>query len=445
MSPSGLRLNPKRDASATDGRAADSARHASRYDGILQGIGGGAALGWAADRADPAARVPVALVVDGEVVADGVADIARPDLAGSDLGDGAHGFLIALPDLLQAPGRRSILVLVGLERVPIPVARSFWQEPAADGSWSDVVFEPTDAASGLVPPPPARPQATAIVEADGWLFSEEEQDPVHLDDVELERAVALLADNAQRCAELGIAYIPALVPYKHDVLSGHDGDARGATGRALRAKLRDVDGVELLDLRGVLRDAARHGACYHRTDFDWNDRGAFFAARALLKEAHKRVPALRPPALADLHLRQLTEYRGTLADLPKVQATAGELIPCELEIEAESGVTIDAGRLRALRMPVERHLAEAGDVHLRVYATSAQEEQARLVVLGDAAALALVPWLAERASRTTFFWTRSLPLDQLELELPPVALHLVRESDLLSGAPAERDPGERCA
>ena len=92
----------------------------------------------------------------------------------------------------------------------------------------------------------------------------------------------------------------------------------------------------------------RHGRPYHRTDADWNDLGAFFVARALLKEAHKRVPALRPSALADLHLRALDGYLGTLADAPKLELLDGELVPCERR-GRERG-----GRLRSTRAAFTR-------------------------------------------------------------------------------------------
>jgi acetyltransferase AlgX (SGNH hydrolase-like protein) len=391
------------------------------------------ALGWAVDRSNLEARVSVAVVVDGEIVAEGVADIARPDLAPLDLGDGAHGFMVTLPEHLQTPARHRILALAGPEQVAISAAPSFWHRPSHDGSWSDVVFEPGGALSASVPDPPPLPERRALV-AKGWLCDANElteRGPVGED--RLNQIATALAKVASACAELGIAYVPALIPRKRDVLAGPPPGER-AWVEQLVARLRDLDHVELLDLLPVLRDAARHGSAYHRTDADWNDRGAFFAARALLKEAHKRVPALRPPAVSELRLRQVPAYRGTLVDAPKVQLLAGELVPCELQIDAEHGIVIDPSELHALRMPVERHLAEAGSAHLRVYATPAQDDHARLALIGDSAALALVPWLAERTSRTTFFWTPDLPLHQLELELPPVVLQLLRETDLRGGS-----------
>ncbi|HEV3071607.1 MAG TPA: hypothetical protein VGY76_09335 [Solirubrobacteraceae bacterium] len=406
---------------------------APAYEGILQGVGNGVALGWAANRAEPEARVQVALVVDGEIVAEGSADVPRPDLADMALGDGAHGFLIALPEHLQTPARRRIVALAGPERTPLEPAPSFWHKPTAEGAWSDVVFEPGGALSAKVPDPPPPAQSRRAVWDEGWLFLEGEGRGLG-NEAQCAQAVATLVHNAQECEALGIAYIPALIPSKREVIS--EPGTRAGSGLAnLRAQLREVDEVELLDLLAVLHDCKRGGSPYHRTDADWNDRGAFFVARALLKEAHKRAPALRPPPVSELHVRPVPGYRGTLADAPKLRQEGEELIECDLEVPSEPGIALDPSRLRSLRMPVEAHLAQAGETHLRVYATPEQDEEARVAVVGDDAALSLIPWLAERTSRTTFFFTRALPLAQLELELPRVVLHLLREADLAQLTP----------
>ncbi|MFI5010335.1 MAG: hypothetical protein ACHQDY_08695, partial [Solirubrobacterales bacterium] len=149
--------------STANGRA--SADRTPRYEGALQGVGNGVALGWVRDGSDGEARVQVSLVVDGEIVAEGIADVARPDLLDAGHGDGAHGFLLALPDRLQTPGRRTVLVLAGPDRIPIPATPSFWQQPSPDGAWSDVVFVPGGALSASVPPPPAAENRRAVLAA----------------------------------------------------------------------------------------------------------------------------------------------------------------------------------------------------------------------------------------------------------------------------------------
>ncbi len=412
---------------------------APTYEGCLQGVGNGNVLGWCWDPAAPEERVQITITVDGKTVAEGTADISRSDLA--EFGDGAHGFLMSLPDSLQAPGRRRVLALAGPGKAPITASPSFWHEAASGNGWSDVVFEPGDPPPSGTPPvevpePPPSADLRAVI-SDGWLFDAREFDPhPKPTSADLDAGVNTLAATAEACAAVGLRYVPVIVPAKRRVLGAHPGPDRKWVVE-LRARLHDVDEVDLLDLLPVLRHAARHGTTYHRTDGDWNDQGAFFVARALLKEARKWVPALRPPAFADLHLRPVTGYRGTLADAPKFELRDAELVSSEPAVEAEDGVILDASRLHALRMPVESHLAAVGATHMRVYANTEVEEDARLAIVGDSAGVSLLPWLAERARRTTFFWSRALPIHELELELPPVVFHLIREADLLGTAPSE--------
>jgi SGNH hydrolase-like domain, acetyltransferase AlgX len=424
------RARPSKSAAETSDPAKVGAPH---YEGCLQGVGTGQALGWCRRTSALAEPVRVTIVVDGEIVAEGLADIARPDLA--DSGSEACGFLIALPEPLQASGRHRVLVLAGPEKTPLEAAPSFWSDAGSSEGWSNVVFEPESRSSGFVlptvPEPPTEPDRIATVSV-GWLFNVGEISASHApSDTELDRIAEDLASVARTCTRLNIAYIPAIIPSKHQVLGLAPN--RGRVPADLTARLRDIDEVELLDLLPVLGDASRHGALFHRTDPDWNDRGGFFVVRALLKEAHKRFPELQAPRLADLHLRAVPDYRGPLANAPKFELIDGEPVPVELEVEAEEGIAVDAHTLRAMRMPVESHLAMVGSTHLRVYANPEQAEDTCVAVVGDSAALALVPWVAERVSRTTFFWTHALPFAQLELEMPQVVFHLIREGDLLAG------------
>lgn len=378
----------------------------------------------------------IAIVVDGEIVAETTADIERPDLA--EYGANALGFLVALPESLKMPGRRRVQALAGPQRLALATAPSFWHDPGSDGDWSDVVFEPGGLPAGIPPaapvpmPPSPAPDRWAVVAA-GWLFDgRESESPPPLGEAELNRLVDCIADVARACAAFDVAYVPAVVPSKRLAL-GLAAASERVSVSALLERLRQVDDVDLIDLLPVLRDAALHGSCYHRTDSDWNDRGAFFVARALLKEAHKRVASLHPPGLADLHLLSAPGYCGTLADAPKFEIAGDELVPCDPVIEREEGVVIDAHGLRALRMPVETHLAESTSVHMRVYANAANHDaDACLAVVGDACCLPLLPWLAEHNRRTTFFWSPTPPLHELELELPRVVLHVIHEATLLA-------------
>lgn len=268
------------------------------------------------------------------------------------------------------------------------------------------------------------------VDIAGWLFDAREFEPSPIPaPAGLDAIVTGLTTTAAACADLGVRYLPVMVPAKRNIVRAAPSSDRAWVAE-LNARVRDVDEVEIVNLVSVLRHAARHGPCYQRTDADWNDLAAFFVARALLKEASKIVPALRPQPVADLHLRPVPAYRGTLSDAPKLELMDdGELVSCEAEVDLEKGIAIDASRLCARRMPVEPRLAEAG-VTLRVYANPERDEDARVAVVGDPATLSVVLWIAERTRRTAFFSSRALPLSQLELELPKVVIHFMRETDL---------------
>jgi SGNH hydrolase-like domain, acetyltransferase AlgX len=278
---------------------------------------------------------------------------------------------------------------------------------------------------------PTRTRATSAVLCAGWLLDgEEEGGRAVADESVVAGVVAQLEAGARACAEIGAHYLPALVPRKRDVMIGPSPHAR-ELALELRARLRDVDGVELLDLFEVLCDACRHGSPYHRTDAHWNARGAFFAARALLKEARKRVSALEPLGLQTLWLRQLDGYLGTLSGVPVHELLGEELIAREHQAEPEQAVAIDAGRMHALRMPVEQELAHAGQAHVRLYTIPGRERGPGIALVGtDGATTALLPWLAERSGRTTHFAARELPLAQLEWERPRVVIQVLREAEL---------------
>jgi hypothetical protein len=270
------------------------------------------------------------------------------------------------------------------------------------------------------------------VNVGGWLFDAREFAPESCP-ADLNAIVSGLATAERRCAAFGSSYLPVVIPAKRNLINVTPSSDRGWMAE-LNGRLRDVDDVELMQLFGVVRHANRHGPPFHRTDADWNDLGAFFVARAVLKEARKRLPELTPPSLADLHLRPVEGYRGTLTDVPKLELLDGELVSGESDVPAEEGLEIDASRLRALRMPVESDLAQAGAAHVRVYAIPGREDGPRIAVVGDSAAVPVVRWLAECTGRTTLFSSEALPFAQLEREAPRVVIHLMRETDLPSAA-----------
>jgi SGNH hydrolase-like domain, acetyltransferase AlgX len=408
---------------------------APKYEGGLQGVGNGQVIGWVWSPAEPDARIVVKIVLDGEIVAEGVAELERLDLAAAGKGDGAHGFVIDLPATAAAAGRHRILALAGPDLVALDPLPSFWQEATPRSAWSDVTFQSGGRLGPPVADPPAQRRARAVVAPGGWLFDADDfQAPSIPSAAEVDELAARIEATTAALAAIGVHYLPAVAGPKALVHTDIV-ESRLAAGHlwldALGERLRDSDSAELFSLVPPLRDAARRVSCYHRTDADWNDAGAFFAARALAKELAKRIPGLCPPAASELHLLQVPDYLGSLADATLHELIDDVLVPVEAEVEPEPGVALDRRSMRALRMPLEDHLAGRDGVHTRLFVQAEDvrrpgSEGIRLAVVGDGMARGPLAWLAECAERTTFWWSATPALDQLELELPHAVVHLIR-------------------
>lgn len=377
---------------------------ADKYEGRLQGVGDGYVLGWVWKPARPTERVSVSVLIDGHEAGSGVADHPREDLAQLGIGDGAHGFLVPLPDDLSGPGRLEVVAVAGLERAFVPASPSFWQEAPPDSRWLETSFAP----GSTTPPEVARlPECRTgdiVFGSGGWRFRGRPDQPAPSQG-SVVMALARLRTIGEPLRALGIPLVVGCLPSKLSVVREHYAGERAAgTDWLTRITVaqHDHDAVELLSLLPALEAARRHGEPYDVSGLDLNGRGGFFAARALLKEVAKRCAAITPPPLSDLHLQN----------------------------DAHGELVLDWMHRRALRMPIEEHLANDLGIHVRVYNREDLPLEARLALVADTDGLALVPWLAERANRTTYFCTRTPPMEQLELEMPGAVILLLAEDDL---------------
>jgi hypothetical protein len=94
-------------------------------EGRVEGVVDGCVLGWAWAPGAPRERIWVSVFVDDEPVGLVVADLKRADLLAAGIGDGAHGFSVALPASLSDDGRRSLRVMAGGANTRLPRASNF--------------------------------------------------------------------------------------------------------------------------------------------------------------------------------------------------------------------------------------------------------------------------------------------------------------------------------
>jgi hypothetical protein len=87
----------------------------AKIEGRIDAIDNGKVYGWVWDRLRPEDRLKVEIRLGDRMLAEGLADVERKDLAGSGIGDGAHAFVLELHDL---PGPDEVSSLVALVTSP---------------------------------------------------------------------------------------------------------------------------------------------------------------------------------------------------------------------------------------------------------------------------------------------------------------------------------------
>jgi hypothetical protein len=112
----------------------------------LEAVVDGSAFGWAYDSSSTQRRLAIEIVVDGEIVAETVADLPRPSLVAEGIGDGRHGFIVALPRRLCDGETHTISMRTpGGEQFPVahPFATTATRAPA----WANTIFVEHEAGS----------------------------------------------------------------------------------------------------------------------------------------------------------------------------------------------------------------------------------------------------------------------------------------------------------
>lgn len=422
-------------------------------EGRLEAVVDGRAIGWAWDPEQPDEAVEVEILVDGEPVAMGIADVERSVLAEAGIGTGHYGFDLQLPEQLSAHESHSIRVTAGPDRVAVLPFEGFETiSRFPDGPWEGTTFVVAGGPQARVPfvpedEPTPDPGEAALVGQGGWLFLADRANlaPAQLggapllSDADVEARAEEMVERHRRMRQLRIPYMFAVAPMKErlcgKLLPEGASLHPGRPVPQLNAVLMQRNGGDIVDLHPILRQGGSGREVFPRTGSEWNDRGAFFAYRALMKEAGKRAVELGEPLLEEeAHFSTRPGFRGDLADKTKVALAEGSFTPVEAEGDwEEEAEVVDVSNLKALRMPAPSHLEVTRGRAPHLYEVPGRLDLPRAVLVGPACCLQLIPWLAEHFSRFVFLWTHELPLETLELEMPHVVIHVVPERLLIHG------------
>jgi hypothetical protein len=366
----------------------------------------------------------VDVVLDGRTLGSVAANDERQDLREAGIGDGRHGFAFPLP---AATGSEEELIeaRAGRARVPLRTAHR-WVTPA-ERRVRPVRY------SAAPEDPPAPPEG-ALLGLDGWLFSGYQARRVAVSPERVQAAALRYEDVCRSLSELSIRYVLVIVPEKQDVYPEFAARARSPHAEcvhALLAELRDSVWPEPFDLADALRDGRTHGVLYPRTDSGWNARGGFLAARAVVKEVAKRVPAAVPLALERGRGVAVEEFCGDLVQLPRFGL---DRQPIDRTPVSEVTIEDDASTLRSVQMPAPERLSAPGHPAPRLFTVDAAPQLPRLALMGGAAVERIMTWFAEHSRRTLVIAGHEPRLELLELEAPDAVVHVVTALELLTSA-----------
>ena len=109
-------------------------------DGRFEAVRDGHVRGWAWAVGDPAQRLRVLVAVDGEEVADTVAELHWPRLEAAGVGDGAHGFEVPLPPSLGDGHKHAVCVRAGPDCAPLRPALEFSVQATPGSAFAGTEF-----------------------------------------------------------------------------------------------------------------------------------------------------------------------------------------------------------------------------------------------------------------------------------------------------------------
>lgn len=223
---------------------------------------------------------------------------------------------------------------------------------------------------------------------------------------ELETIRARLLDWQAQLEQRGIRFYIVIAPNKESIYPQYLPHEVRAGVRACRInQVMHVLGstfLNVLDMRGTLRNAAQTQQVYHRTDTHWNAAGALVASQEILARVRQDFPGLSVPDLYD-YAQEVKAHSGDLASFlpPDERFIEQEIFLTPL---APDGITFEA---------------RTDGTELSTLPDSAAPAA---LVFCDSFADALKPYLSAHFSRVVYSRSFALDLALVEREQPQVVI-----------------------
>lgn len=267
------------------------------------------------------------------------------------------------------------------------------------------------------------PMSSVVWGRDGWLFFTQESAlddylrAIPLDANDIRDMVRIQKERRDWLAARGIVYVVVFAPNKATAYPEYMPAGLTPIGKFSRldqivGPLREA-GVTVLDLRDPLAQAKAVRRAYLKTDTHWNGWGAFRASAALIGLLRDRLPALSPLSDDEYRVEEVREHGGDLAEmlvmpdlLPEVNLVPRPL-GAALAHEGNPGTYADPANHPDRAMVVRE---------------TDRADWPRAVFFHDSFTRPMIPYLAERFSRSVFLWSHAFSPEIVLAERPQVVV-----------------------
>jgi SAM-dependent methyltransferase len=412
-------------------------------DGRVEQINGSTVTGWAYDPTQPEQHLTLDVYIDNKLVRKTVADRPRADLAEAAIGDGTHGFEVELP--LRVQDGRQHYFEICTPHPPVALARASRFDELSPASTDGTTFLPMRR-----DPPPDLPEPRVLVGREGWLFLCDDANgsldqllgDLALTPADLTHYRHMLARRHDALASLGIPYIFAVAPAKESVYPqmlphGLPSASRPRPLDQIIQAVEDRPELAPLDLRDQLRRSARDDEpLYYRQDAHWNYRGAWVAAKEIVREVRRRGIEIASYDAQEIDWQDATPITGDLAEKEQVDLIDGRLIPRPDErrvpTSSEPEQRPDPWKLpqaRATTPPSDLEVSETRSTV--VYESHVDPSLPRALIYADSYARWLRPYLRGLFSWSAHLWTPTIDRDLIQRHKPDIVIHIVAERFLI--------------
>ncbi len=262
---------------------------------------------------------------------------------------------------------------------------------------------------------------------------------------ELEKLKNVLVQRRDWLAAQGIQYIFLVAPNKQSIYPEYLPDSiRYLPARSRLDQLMDYlkqnSDLEIVDLRDEFRKAKASHQIYEKTDTHWNQIGAFYAYRAIMKRVARKFPSVKPLELSDFSVTAINQLGGDLARMLKLQPVYREdvlkLVPKFPRKATGKLALLDGYPSAPQKVPLKDPNVSSFTRFQPIIFEVQDHQLPRAVIIGDSFTHKhLFQFLAENFRRIVFAGQFVFDVELIQKERPDVVIQEIVERSLTGPVP----------